>query len=102
MFRCREPATASTMVGRAVRTRKSCALNSVFVATNDLAAQLTILDIATPSMQGAIPDPKPGKLPHVLQPGEVWTGLIDQADLEAQRRWAPLLRRASLARARSL
>jgi hypothetical protein len=36
-------------------------------------------------MQGAVLDPRPGKLPHVLRPGEVWTGLIDQADLEARR-----------------
>lgn len=35
-----------------------------------------------PDMQGAVPDPTPGCLPHVLAPGEIWTGLLDQVDLQ--------------------
>jgi hypothetical protein len=42
--------------------------------------------IRRPDMQGAIPDPRPGRLPHVLPPGEIWTGVVDQADLLGKSR----------------
>jgi hypothetical protein len=44
-----------------------------------------------PDMQGAIPDPRPGRLPHVLAPGEMWTGLVDQGDLTAKSKPGGLL-----------
>jgi len=28
-----------------------------------------------------IPNPLPGRLPHKLEPGEIWRGLIDQNEL---------------------
>ena len=44
-----------------------------------------------PDMWGAIPDPRPGRLPHVLAPGEMWTGLVDQSDLAAKSKPGGLL-----------
>jgi len=35
-----------------------------------------------PNWQGVIANPLPGRLPHKLEPGEVWCGLIDQDELK--------------------
>lgn len=34
-----------------------------------------------PAMQFVVPNPAPGRLPHVLAPGERWTGVLDQDGL---------------------